>query len=76
NSIIIVSTLKKNQNQIVKTLIDIGINNYYMVDDELYEDMEAMYVENYLTCCVAKSGKKEIPNSAGHFLRVYESART
>ena len=60
NSIIIVSTLKKNQNQIVKTLIDIGINNYYIVDDELYEDMEAMYVENYLTCCVAKSGKKEI----------------
>ena len=60
NSIIIVSTLKKSQTQIIETLIDMGINNYYIVDDELYEDMEAMYIDNYLKCHVMKWQKKEI----------------
>ena len=60
NSIVIVSTLKKNHFQMIKTLCNVGIENYYIVDEELYKEMEKAYVDNYLMCHELKWQKKEI----------------
>lgn len=60
SAVILVSTLKKNQYQIIKTLCDIGICNYHLVDEELYEDLEQAYVKDYLSCHELKESKKEI----------------
>lgn len=45
---IIVSTLKKNQPQIIDNLERMEITDYIVVDEELYDDMEENYVEEFL----------------------------
>lgn len=49
SSIIVVATLEKNHKQIIETLIRHNIDNYIVVDNELYEDLEKCYVNEYLT---------------------------
>lgn len=60
NNIIIVATLKKNHNQIVKMLERHNIDTYIVVDSELYEDLESEYVEDYLRCNPVAMGNRQI----------------
>lgn len=46
--LIIVATMPKNHGQIIDTLKKHNINEYVVVDDELYDDMEREYIKSWL----------------------------
>jgi hypothetical protein len=73
--IIIVSTMKKNQQQIIKTLHSVGIKDFYVVDSDLYKDMEQRYVDDYLKKHKLEDKERDVlymssdnNNSSGAFL--------
>ena len=58
--LIIVSTLPKNHGQMVQELKKRNIDNYIIVDDELYEDMERNYISEYKTLHDQIEGDRDV----------------
>ncbi len=57
---IIVATMPKNQGPIIENLDRLGFKDYIRIDDELYEEMENKYIDDFMKAEISKHNRGDI----------------